>query len=256
MKLRPEFYEEWLRPVIAEFIGQVIFVFMHMCGANTNLAVGTALAPALTDGFTVALIINLFGHISGAHVNFAVTIAVFLAGGIKLKMVLPYLVFQILGSLAGAGLAYVVNGRGTGAFSLGYGVSVERGLLLEVVTTTVLTLTAIITGVQRNSILASVAVGFSVIIAILGGFNISGAAMNPILSLGPAVASSAWDNYWIYWVGPLIGACVSGTLYRLVLADKARLYCRRHELDPQDDASDYKLEKEREAEMTEEITKV
>ncbi|XP_076818644.1 aquaporin-8-like [Clavelina lepadiformis] len=226
MRPKSEIYEQWVRPLIAEFFGQLIFAFLHSSTGHSNIA-GTALAPAISDGLTVTILVITIGHISGAHVNFAVTTAVFVGGGIKWMMVPLYLIAQLLGSLAGAGLAYATNGGASGAFALGAGVSVGQGILMEVILTAMLTLSVVLAAVELNADLAALAIGFSILIDILAGFTVSGGCMNPTLSFGPAVVAGAWTNYWVYWVGPLLGAIFSGIVFRLFLGGKARLLFRQ-----------------------------
>ncbi|XP_078493009.1 aquaporin-8 isoform X1 [Ciona intestinalis] len=228
-----EVYGTWVRPLIAEYFGQLIFAFIHCSTVNTMKATALSadspipLLPAISDGFVVAILVITIGHISGAHVNFAVTTAVFIGGGIKLPMVPLYFIAQMLGSLTGAALAYICNGSVSfGEFGLGAGVTVGQGVLMEVVLSALLTLAVLLAAVELSSVNAAFAIGFSILIDILAGFNISGACMNPTLSFGPAVVSGKWTNYWIYWVGPILGAFVSGTIFRLFLGTEARLLFR------------------------------
>uniref|UniRef100_H2ZKI3 Uncharacterized protein n=1 Tax=Ciona savignyi TaxID=51511 RepID=H2ZKI3_CIOSA len=235
-----EKYNTWVRPVIAEFFGQLIFAFLHCSSVNTMKSISPTpnpLIPAVSDGFVVAILVITIGHISGAHVNFAVTTAAFIGGGIKLPMALLYLVAQLLGSLTGAGLAYVSSGGAFGQFGLGAGVGVGQGVLMEVVLTSLLTLSVLLAAVELNSTNAAFAIGFSILIDILAGFNISGACMNPTLSFGPAVVSGSWNNYWVYWVGPLVGALVSGTLFRIFLGGPARLIFKQDQSQENNESS-------------------
>ncbi|CAK8687837.1 unnamed protein product [Clavelina lepadiformis] len=222
MKGLKEFYEEWARPMIAEYFGQLIFTFLHCSAGFNNKDVGSALAPAINDGLVVTILVITIGHISGAHVNFAVTTAVGLGGGIRWQKVPLYLVAQMLGSLSGAGLSYVTTGESAGAFSLGDGVTVGRGVLTELILTSLLTLAVLLAAVELDTNNAAFAIGFAILIDILAGFHVTGGCMNPTLSFGPAVVAGQWMNYWVYWVGPLLGAFVSGLLYRLFLGGNAR----------------------------------
>jgi len=211
-------------PALVEFFGQLIFAFTHTSTANTITVTNAtslssnALLPATNDGMTVAALASAFGHLSGLHVNFAVTVAVFIAGGIEWWKVPFYLVAQSAGSLCGAGLSLVANGEANGAFAIGAGVTVGQALLMEIMISFFLTSTVLMTAVELHLPHAPFPIGLTIWIGIMAAFNISGGCMNPTLSLGPAVVSGQWANYWIYWVGPLIGAIISGLLFRILFS--------------------------------------
>lgn len=228
-------------PALVEFFGQLIFAFTHTSTANTITVTNAtslssnALLPATNDGMTVAALASGFGHISGIHVNFAVTLAVFIAGGIEWWKVPIYLVAQCLGSLSGAAISLVANGEANGSFAIGAGASVGQALLMEIMISCFLTSTVLMAAVELQLPHAPFPIGLTIWIGIMAAFNISGGCMNPTLSLGPAVVSGQWDNYWIYWVGPLIGASISGLLFRI-------LFSKNHNVlvacDDDDDHSD------------------
>lgn len=211
-------YEKWVMPLIAEFFGQLMFAFLHSMSAGN----GFATASAITDGIFVVIMVITIGHVSGAHVNSAVTVGVALSGGMSWILFVPYIVVQLLGSMAGAGLAYVAFGSAQGAFSLAAGVSVGQGVLCEAMLTILLVFAVLMGAVDQGSILAAFGIGFAIMIDIFAGNKITGACMNPSLSFGPAVVSGKWTNYWVYWVGPMLGSLIAVALYRLLLGGRTR----------------------------------
>nr|XP_039251298.1 aquaporin-8-like isoform X1 [Styela clava] len=211
-------YEKWIMPLFAEFFGQLMFAFVHSMSAGN----GFATASAITDGIFVTIMVITIGHISGAHVNSAVTVGVALSGGMSLILFVPYIVVQLLGSMAGAGLAYVSFGSAQGAFGLGAGVTVGQGVLCEAMLTILLVFAVLMGAVDQGSILAAFGIGFTIMIDIFAGNKITGACMNPSLSFGPAVVSGKWQNYWVYWVGPILGSLIAVALYRLLLGNREK----------------------------------
>lgn len=105
----------------------------------------------------------------------------------------------------------------TSAFSLSSDVSVWNALVFEIVMTFGLVYTVYATALDPKKgnlgVIAPIAIGFIVGANILAGGAFDGASMNPAVSFGPAVVSWTWDNHWVYWLGPLIGAAVAAVVY-------------------------------------------
>ncbi|GFN96913.1 Aquaporin-8 [Plakobranchus ocellatus] len=218
------FFERTIRPCMGELCGVTLFVFvgtMSVSGASSLLGV------ALAHGLMIALLVAALGNVSGGHLNPAVTLGIFLTGGIGPLNAILYIISQLIGSLTGAALTRGVLSKGAfeniagGASSVGTDSTVREALLAEVILTSILILTVLLTAVDisTKTSLAPIAIGFAVIVDILAGASISGASLNPARSLGPAVAmstysSSVWDNHWLYWVGPGLGSLLAVVLHR------------------------------------------
>lgn len=105
----------------------------------------------------------------------------------------------------------------TSAFALSSGVGAWNAVVFEIVMTFGLVYTVYATAVDPKKgdigIIAPLAIGFIVGANILAGGAFDGASMNPAVSFGPAVVSWTWDNHWVYWLGPLIGAGIAGLVY-------------------------------------------
>lgn len=108
----------------------------------------------------------------------------------------------------------------TSAFSLSSGVSVWNAVVLEIVITFGLVYTVYATALDPKKgnigIIAPIAIGFIVGANILVAGAFDGASMNPAVSFGPAVVSWTWDNHWVYWLGPFIGAAIAALVYDLI----------------------------------------
>ena len=218
--------------LVAEAVGTFLFFFVaagsvvllaHAPAANVGL-VGIALA----HGLVLAVLVSAFGAISGGHFNPAVTVAVRLAGRIEWSHAVMYVVAQLAGAAAaGFALRLVLpesswSPSNIGTPALGEGISIGAGIAIEAILTVVLILAVFGTAIDmRAPKLGGMAIGLAVAADILMGGPLTGAAMNPARWFGPAVASGAYDNWYVWWVGPLIGAIVAAILYRYVFEGEA-----------------------------------
>jgi MIP family channel proteins len=218
--------------LIAEAIGTFLFFFVGAgavvlaahAGANGPGLVGIALA----HGLALAVMVSAFGAISGGHFNPAVTVAVRLAGRIEWTHAAAYVVAQLVGAAAAGYLLLAVMPAGAatqsllGTPTLDPAISVTAGIAIEAVLTMLLVLTVFGTAVDaRAPRLGGMAIGLAVAADILMGGPLTGAAMNPARWFGPALASGHWDNWYVWWVGPLIGAIVAAVIYRYALEGEA-----------------------------------
>lgn len=95
-----------------------------------------------------------------------------------------------------------------------------EGIVMEIVTTFALVYTVYATAADPKKgslgIIAPIAIGLVVGANILAAGPFSGASMNPARSFGPAVVSGDFSDHWIYWVGPLIGGGMAGSVYSII----------------------------------------
>ena len=218
--------------LIAEAIGTFLFFFVGAgsvilaahAGANGPGLIGIAFA----HGLALAVMVSAFGAISGGHFNPAVTVAVRLAGRIEWTHAAAYVVAQLIGAAAaGYLLAAVMPDAAAKASFLGTptldpAISIGAGIAIEAVLTLVLVFAVFGTAVDRRAPrLGGMAIGLAVSADVLMGGPLTGAAMNPARWFGPALASGHWDNWYVWWVGPLIGAIVAAVIYRYVLEGEA-----------------------------------
>src|SRR6195256_5284231 len=178
---------------------------------------------SLVFGLVIMVMIYAGGHLSGAHYNPSVTIAFTLARHFPLRDALAYVGAQLIGASAAALLllaAWTTKPAHLGATlpSVGSGTA----LAYEVVMTALLmfVITAVATDPRAVGAAAAIAIGGTVGLDALFGGPITGASMNPARSFGPALASGAWGSFWIYVVGPLVGAVIGVFAYELVRGPK------------------------------------
>ena len=207
-----------LRRSGAELIGTYALVTAG-CGAIiVNAASGTLghVGVAGTFGLIIMVMIAATGHLSGAHFNPAVTCAFALTRHFPWREVPSYVGGQLLGAIAGA-----LTLRGLFGVTANLGATVPSGsaaqsLGLEVLLTAVLmfVIIAVATDTRAVGQFAALAIGGTVTLDALWGGPVSGASMNPARSFGPALVAGVWRDHWIYWIGPLVGACLGGLIYQ------------------------------------------
>ena len=216
----------------AELLGTFMFVFV---GAGSAVASGYAfntdslLVAAFANGIGLAVGITATMAISGGHLNPAVTVGLVLGKKAKARDVIPYILAQLVGATI-AGLALVSllpsdTGKAVnwGAPSLAPGVTTAtEGTIIELVMTFFLVLSVYGTIVDKRAPkIGGFGVGLIVLADVLVGGPFTGAAMNPARAMGPMIASLTFPSYWyIYWIGPVIGAALAGLVYSRVLEDK------------------------------------
>ena len=225
------------RVSLAELIGVFLFVFIGagtvmVTGAMTggDMTMARLLVIALAHGLTIAILVAAIGHISGGHINPAVTFAAMLTKRVSMMQGVATILAQLvgavlaafaLGSLFSTGSSGGGIGEGAGslgAHALGPGVDAIEGVLMEILLTVLLVLVIFGAAMDKRGAgaIAPLAIGFAVAVDHLLGVGITGASMNPARSFGPALIAGAWDNHWVYWVGPLVGAAIAGYGYRYV----------------------------------------
>lgn len=207
----------------AEFLGTFVFVFVGVAAAV--LAAPSVLGIALAFGLAATAMIYAVGCKSGGHFNPAVTLAMAVNGRCCWGKVIPYIITQVLGGLAGAGLVYLIaSGKGdvTSLAANGWGEGMggfgkNTAMLTEIVLTAIFVF--IVLGVSKNMNGKSVApliVGLALAMLILVGSKVTGGSLNPARSTGSAVimGGKAYDQLWLFWVAPLLGALVGGYLFK------------------------------------------
>jgi aquaporin Z len=221
--------------VVAEFIGTFWLVFggcgsAVLAAAFPELGIGFA-GVSLAFGLTVLTMAFAIGHISGCHLNPAVTAGLCVAQRFPAKEVIPYVVGQVLGAIAGAGVLFVIaSGRAgftvaDGFAANGYGAHSPGGytLLAAIVAETVLTMMFLLiilgsTDRRAPQAFAPIAIGLALTLIHLISIPVTNTSVNPARSLGPAVFVGGWalTQLWVFWLAPLIGGSLGGLVYSLL----------------------------------------
>jgi aquaporin Z len=223
---------------VAEFFGTFWLVFGG-CGAAVLAAgfptVGIGfLGVALAFGLTVLTMAFAIGHISGCHLNPAVSAGLVVGKRFPASELLPYVVAQVLGAIAAAGVLYVIaSGQASfdvnaGFASNGYGVhspggySMLAGLVAEIVLTAFFLLVIMgATDTRAPKGFAPIAIGLCLTLIHLVGIPVTNTSVNPARSTGPALFVGGWalQQLWLFWVAPLIGGALGGGIYRALFSE-------------------------------------
>lgn len=216
---------------LAEFIGTFWLVLggvgsAMLAASFPDIGIGL-LGVSLAFGLTVVTIAYSFGHISGAHLNPAVTIGLWFGGRINAKDILPYVISQILGAIAAAGVLYIIvtgNGSDIGTFGAnGYGehsgghYSMMAGIVTEFVMTFMFLLIILgATDAKAPAGFAGLTIGLALTLIHLISIPVTQTSVNPARSISQAIFVGDWAlaQLWVFIVIPIAGAAVAGMVYK------------------------------------------
>ncbi len=223
--------------LVAEFLGTFALIFFGVgaiCADQflraTNQGSLGLLGIAVAHGLAIAIMVSAVGHISGGHFNPAVTIGFWVTRKLSTVDALLYWLAQLAGAAAAAyALRALVPDDIWRPVALGTpellrDLTRAAGMILEGILTFFLVFVVFATAADERGAfgkIAGFAIGLTVTMDILAGGPLTGAAMNPARSFGPALASHHWANYGVYWVGPLAGGVLAGWLYDTLYLKKA-----------------------------------
>jgi len=229
--------------LLAEFFGTFWLVFGG-CGSAVlaakfiategttplNLGIGL-LGVSFAFGLTVLTMAYAIGHVSGCHLNPAVSVGLCAGGRFRSAELLPYIVAQVIGAVAGAGVLYLIASGQTGFTteggfaSNGYGdhsprqYSMFSALLAEVVLTFFFLLIILgATDKRAPQGFAPIAIGLGLTLIHLIGIPVTNLSVNPARSTGPALFVGGWalGQLWLFWLAPILGAALAGVVYPLI----------------------------------------
>jgi aquaporin Z len=222
----------------AEFFGTFWLVFGG-CGsavlsaAYPGLGIGF-LGVALAFGLTVVVMVFALGHISGGHLNPAISLGLVVGKRFPASDLIPYIVAQVVGAIAAAGVLYLIA-SGREGFSLaggfasnGYGEHSPGGyslvacLIAEIVLTFIFLLVVMgSTDRRAPQGFAALAIGLCLTGIHLVGIPVTNLSVNPARSTGPALFVGGWavKQLWLFWLAPLIGGALGGGVYRAILEE-------------------------------------
>jgi len=224
-----------MRKLLAEAIG-TFWLVLGGCGsavlaaAYPDLGIGFV-GVSLAFGLTVLTMAAAIGHISGCHLNPAVTAGLVAGGRFPLKDALGYIVAQVIGGVAGAGVLYLIA-RGIPSFDVaagfasnGYEAHSPNGYSLAACFITEVVLTAMFlfvihgaTDRRSSAIIAPIAIGLCLTLIHLISIPVTNTSVNPARSTATAFFTGGWavQQLWLFWVAPIVGGILGGLLYRCV----------------------------------------
>ena len=226
-----------MRKFLAECIGTATLVIL---GCGTAMLVGCDAASgsgylltALAFGLTIVAMAYSIGNVSGCHINPAVSLGVLLSGGMKVGEFCGYVLSQIVGALAGAGvLALIFNLGGvtdqTGGFGsnglAGVGGNAVAGLVVEIVLTVifVIAILGVTSKKAGHGSFGGLVIGLTLVVVHILGIGLTGTSVNPARSIGPALVAMFTGNaapvgeLWVFIVGPLVGAALAALVYKVL----------------------------------------
>ena len=223
----------------AEFIGTFWLVFggcssAVLAAAFPEVGIGL-LGVSFAFGLTVLTMAYAIGHISGCHLNPAVSIGLVAGGRFKSAELVPYIIAQVVGGIAGAGALYLIA-SGKADFKLadgfaanGYdehspgGYSLLAGFVAEFVLTLMFLLIILgATDKRAPQGFAPIAIGLGLTLIHMIGIPVTNLSVNPARSTGPAIFVGGWAlaQLWLFWVAPIAGAVVAAVVHRQVFDTK------------------------------------
>lgn len=223
-----------MKKLVAEFIG-TLWLVLGGCGsavlaaAFPELGIGFV-GVSIAFGLTVVTMAYAIGHISGCHLNPAVSVGLWIGGRFDKKDLLPYIVAQILGAIAGAGILFMIaSGKagfevggfaanGFGEHSPG-GFSMGAAFITEVVMTFMFLI--IILGATHSKAtkgFAGLAIGLGLTLIHLISIPVTNTSVNPARSISQAVFAQGWamEQLWLFIAAPIIGAILAGFVYNMI----------------------------------------
>ena len=207
---------------MAEGLATFALVFAG-CGAIVleSERAGSLGSTGIAAGFGLVIMAMIYavGHLSGAHINPAVSAAFTVTRHFPLRDAAAYIPSQLAGAVAAAALLRIVwHGTPADLGATMPSVGVGSALIYEGVMTAFLmfVIMAVATDTRAVGAAAAIAIGGTVALDSLFGGGVTGASMNPARSFGPALVSGEWHDFWIYVIGPVLGALVGGFAYQLV----------------------------------------
>ncbi len=203
-----------MKKYLAEIIGTFALVFCGTGAIIIDQETGGAITHAgiaVTFGLIVAAMIYAVGNISGAHLNPAVTIGFWMAKEFPAKEILPYVFSQAIGAfLASFILHFLFPLNDTLGSTLPAGLPMQS-FILEIILMFLLmfVILQVAKGSKEQGMFAGIAIGGVVLLEAMFAGPISGASMNPIRSLAPAIVSGHTEHVWVYLTAPVLGVILA-----------------------------------------------
>ena len=222
--------KENIRKCICEFIGTAVLVLFG-CG-TAALTGGSIIPTSMAFGLAIIAMAYAIGNVSGCHVNPAVSLAMLINKKMTLVEFCFYVVAQILGALAGAGILFGLMhtsslldvaelGLGANGFDKNSlaNVNMIGALITEVILTFVFVYTILgVTSDKKKSSVAGIVIGLTLTFVHILGIPLTGTSVNPARSLAPAIilTGEALNQVWVFIVGPLVGSAIAAFVFKFL----------------------------------------
>ncbi|UCE94449.1 MAG: aquaporin Z [Flavobacteriaceae bacterium] len=230
-----------MKKLLAEFIG-TLWLVLGGCGSAVlaagypELGIGFV-GVSLAFGLTVLTMAYAIGHISGCHLNPAVSIGLWMGGRFDKKDLIPYIIAQVLGGIAGAGILYLIaSGKegfdlvGSGFAANGFGEHSPDGYGMTAALVTEIVMTfmflVVILGATHSKApkgFGGLAIGLALTLIHLISIPVTNTSVNPARSTSQALFVGDWaiGQLWLFWVAPIIGAIIAGLVYKFMSPEEA-----------------------------------
>lgn len=223
-----------MKKYLCEFIGTAVLVLF---GCGTAVITGGDIVPtAIAFGLAIVAMAYVIGNISGCHVNPAVSLAMLINKKMSVKDFALYVVSQVLGAFAGAGILYFILNSSKSCIDLGgiqavgfgtngFGdqssilLSMGAAFVVEMILTFVFVYTILgVTSDEKKSSIAGIVIGLTLTFVHLIGIRLTGTSVNPARSLAPAVIAGgeAIKQVWLFIVAPLIGSAIAAFTFKFL----------------------------------------
>jgi MIP family channel proteins len=217
--------------LVAEAIGTFLFLFVGIgavvLGQFTGDTSGGLVGVAFAHGLALAVMVSALGAVSGGHFNPAVTFGVWLTGRIEPARAALYVLAQLVGGVVAALAVRAVFPESAwepvaiGTPAVADGTTVTGAIIVEAILTMVLVTAVFGTAIDpRAPKIGGLAIGLAVAADIFMGGPLTGAAMNPARWFGPAVVSGTYTDWYVWWIGPVVGAAIIALVYRFVWEER------------------------------------
>ena len=220
-----------MKKYICEFLGTLVLVLFG-CGIAV-VSGGNLVATALAFGLAIVACAYVIGGVSGCHVNPAVSLAMLIRGDIDVKDFCWYVVSQVFGAIAGAGILYFIlsssklgtDALGTNGFGSLSAVNLSLGgaVVVEIILTFVFIFTILgVTSDKKYASVSGIVIGLALTFVHLLGINLTGTSVNPARSIGPALLTggTALSQIWVFIVAPLIGGALAAFVFKYLIKEK------------------------------------
>lgn len=219
-----------LKKYVAEFIGTFVLVLFG-CGTACAVSCGVDNLPgymltAFAFGLVIIAMAYSIGNVSGCHINPAVSLAMLISGKLTAVDFIGYVVAQVLGAIAGAGVLSVFFNKADGLGSNGlYDGNIWLSLLIEVILTFVFVLAILgVTSKNSNRVVAGIVIGLTLTLIHIFGIYFTGTSVNPARSVGPALfaGGDALKYIWVFIVAPLLGGALAAVCHKFLLSEEKK----------------------------------